>query len=87
MKLWILEPKNRKDFPPGSEDPWDPWYDKCFGIVVRAKNSKSARKMANDAGGDENRNISPWLDPMFTSCKELKNDGEAEVVIQHIKFA
>lgn len=89
MKLWILKPKNPKNFPPGIDDPWEPWYDKCFKVVVRAKNSKSARKIAHDAGYDENHvdHIQPWLDSMFSSCEELKNDGVAEVIIQHIKFA
>jgi len=46
--IWVLRPKddrpNRGD---RKADPWSPWYDKCFGMVVRAENEQQARTIAN----------------------------------------
>lgn len=46
MKLWLLRPIE-------TEGPnlWDPWYDKAFGFVVRAKNGKGGASV----GGEESR--------------------------------
>lgn len=33
IKLWILEPVEDLE---GKEDPWDPWFDKAVGFIVRA---------------------------------------------------
>jgi len=93
MKLWILRPN--KQLPEG-EDPWEPWYDKTFGFVVRAETEKEARKLANAEGGAETGAAShnvyrkggdPWLDPAFTSCLELTSDDEAGVVIEDHRAA
>ena len=82
MKLFLLRPV--KDLP--NENPWEPWYDKTFGFVVRAENHVTARHLADEAGGDETSFRSdgsdhPWLDPKFSTCVELLKDGGAEVVI------
>ena len=60
MKLWLLEAKANL---PTDDNPWEPWYDKSFGFVVRAETEAEARKIAHEnafAGylprlGDENR--------------------------------
>jgi len=86
MKLWILRPV--EPLP----DIWDPWYDKCFGMVVRAKTEAEARKATEigyeigcelaDNGGDN-----PWLDPLLTSCTELSEDGPEEVILSDFHSA
>ena len=40
MKLWILMPKENLN---KGDDPWNPWYDKCFGMIIRAKTEEEAR--------------------------------------------
>lgn len=91
MKLWLLQPLN--GLPP-SDDPWEPWYDKAFGFVVRAETEEEARKLANDDGGDETGPYSqkvyrtggnPWLDPKYSSCEELTADGASGVVIRDFR--
>ena len=87
MKLWILSPVNNL---PEDDNPWEPWYDKVFSFVVRAKNEREARQFANNSAGDENWGfvnfkppgaIKPWLDPKYTVCVELTGKGEAGVII------
>jgi len=75
MKLYHLYPKaNIK-----GQSPWEPWYDKVFGFVIRANNEEEARELANENGGCETGD--PWLDPNYSECIELKEEGEVEVVI------
>jgi hypothetical protein len=64
MKLWLLKPL--------SEKPWVPWYDKCFGMVVRAATEPEARRWASMYGGDEGEE--PWLNPSDSTCVELLAD-------------
>ncbi len=78
MKLWLLRPNEdlNKD-----DNPWDPWYDKCFGFVIKAGSVASARVIADGNAGDENRGefqgqktadtIAPWLSDQYSTCEEL----------------
>lgn len=74
MKLWLLHPINPH------EGPWDPWYDKAFGFVVRAENETEARAFAANGCGDEGEY--PWINAVFSTCIELLPEGEQGVVIQ-----
>lgn len=79
MKLWVLKPK---DGLPITDDPWQPWYDKYFGFVIRAKTEIRAREIANCSGADEvGDNISAWLSPDYSTCEELTVDGEEELIL------
>ena len=91
MRLWILRPKDS-----AGESPWEPWFDKAFGFVIRAENEEEARRMANDNGGDECGPIShsvyrtggnPWLDADYSTCEPLTDEGDAEVVIRDFASA
>jgi len=85
MKLWILEA--RRDLPE-TDDPWKPWYDKNFGLVVRALTEEQARKLAQRAAGDESRSgKKPWLHASYSRCEELLPDGEADVLMINHKSA
>ena len=91
MKLWILRPINTE------AAPWEPWYDKAFGFVVRAENEEQARQFAHDEAGDENRGEflgkrtantnSPWLNKNYSTCIELVPDGKAGIVIKDFASA
>jgi len=72
MKLYILQPIV----------PWKPWYDKMFGIIVRATTAKEAREMAQSEAGDESRNKEVWLMPQLTTCELLKVTGEKGMVLR-----
>ncbi len=94
MKLYILKPV--LDLPKG-DNPWKPWYNKCFGMVVRAEDEHWARKHAHENAGDENRGEfagnpisktkTPWLDPKYSTCGELTVDGEHGLILQHVESA
>lgn len=93
MKLWELRPAagygdERKPMP---DDPWEPWYDKSFGFVVRAETEQQAREYADTDAGDENGiyagNRHPWLDASLSTCKELLQDGEPGVVLRDFASA
>jgi hypothetical protein len=89
MKLWLLRPVKTLD---KGDNPWEPWYDKAFGFVVRAKDEQEARQFAHEDAGRENRGTflgvktantaSPWLDPAYSTCVVLTARGEKGVIIQ-----
>jgi len=86
MNIYILMPIKLSK---GVKDPWNPWYDKAFGFVIRANSEHEARCLANDNAGDENykRNginfekIEPWMDSLYTSCEILDKEGDSEVIM------
>lgn len=87
MSLWLLRPvPNRIK----GNDPWDPWYNKAFGFVVRAETEEQARRLAETDAGCESRHpvaahehtrFEPWRDPFFSTCTPLTTDGPEVVVI------
>lgn len=88
MKLWLLE--NNKDLAEGN-NPWKPWYDKSFAMIVRAETEEQARDIANEEAGDENNELdsvpAPWKDPSYSTCVELTAEGEAGLIIQEFMQA
>ena len=94
MKLWILRPVDGLS---SDDNPWDPWYDKCFGFVVRAASEVEARQLATDQAGDEKRGeflgdkiantTTPWLEPKYSTCEPLTSTGESEVILQDVHSA
>lgn len=88
MRLWLL--KARRELPQG-DDPWNPWYDKNFGLVIRAETEERARKIAQDNSADESRGAflgrntsettAPWLYEKYSSCEELACEGDEEVLL------
>lgn len=78
MNLYLLEPV--KD--------WKPWCNKCFGMVIRAKNETVARELAELNGGDEIQDeIEPWLNPKQTTCVQIITSGEEEVILRNYRDA
>jgi hypothetical protein len=94
MKLWLLRPV---DGLKKNDNPWEPWYDKAFGFVVRAETEDEARALAHAAAGDENRGEfggeqiantkQPWREANYSTCVELLPEGAAEVVMQDLRAA
>lgn len=67
---------------------WNPWYDKCFGFVIRAETEQRAREIADADAGDENREENhPWLDPEQSTCTELTAEGKEEQIIKDFNAA
>lgn len=89
MKVYILRPQDNLN---NNDNPWEPWYDKSFGFIVRANSEQEARQIANENAGDENRGEflneriantqSPWLDEKYSFCKELTGDGDSGMIMQ-----
>lgn len=92
MKLWLLRSIQIK-----GDNPWDPWYYKCFGLVVRAETEQRAREIATENACDEERGkflgekiadtTTPWLDPKYSTCEELLQDGPEVMVLQDVHAA
>lgn len=79
MKLWLLRPIDDRN------GPWEPWYDKCFGFVIRADSEEEARRMAElDSGAEV---TGAWSLAKWSSCVELTATGDAEVVIKDEHWA
>ena len=95
MKLWFLEPLDCSAVNERGNNPWDPWYDKAFGFVVRAEDELEARKLAAEHAGDEapstwfasDSDFNPWLDSNYSRCLELTGEGEAGVILRDFAAA
>lgn len=89
MKLWLL--KARDEELPDDDNPWNPSYDKTFGLVIRAPSETEARQQAQSITRNEEDDYatatSPWLDSKYSTCIELVNDGEAAVLMTDFRRA
>jgi hypothetical protein len=80
MKLWLLQAKDEEL--PRRDNPWEPWYDKAFGHVVRAETKEDAREIAHEHAGDENTKTKhPWKDQKYSTCVELTANGDRGLVM------
>src|SRR5436190_12818624 len=81
-RLWVLRP--HAEVLERKSHPWRPWFEKVFGVVVRAANETEARALAQEEAGSEGlgvyrelgcaqeeRAAAVWLDPTRTGCEEL----------------
>ena len=95
MKIWILRPNQNL---PEEDNPWNPWFDKCFGMIIQAETETSARHIADANGEDETRdghdnftntNISnhPWLNKRYSTCQELIATEDEKVILKDIQQA
>lgn len=91
MKLWILKAVEGL---PDNDNPWEPWYDCCFGMVVRAENEIDARKIAQKRSGDEGSEYmrkckcrEPWIISKYSTCVELGLEGTSEMIIADVHWA
>ena len=84
MKLFLLRPVEAGQGPKDN-NPWNPWFDKSFGHIVRAENEQQARELVIEHSGDEKRelenDLNPWLDSKYSTCVELTADGIAEHIM------
>ena len=83
MKLWLLLPVDGL-----TDNPWDPWFDKCFGFVIRAETEQAARDKAHRNAEEENKGAntkSPWLDYKYSTCEPLLSDGEEAIIMKDFR--
>ena len=55
-------------------------WDEAAGFVVRADSKKAARKIASSQCGNEGPEA--WMDAKQVSCRELKQEGELEMILR-----
>ena len=81
MKLWLLRPIDNTSI---NDNPWEPWYDKAFGFVIRAENEQEARELTDAEAGDEKHynGKRTWLEPKYATCVELTAEGESGIIIK-----
>ena len=89
MKLWILRPVDGLD---KDDNPWNPWFDKVLGFVIRAETEADARALAHSRAGVENRGDilsekpantnQPWMDAKYSTCTELLSEGGSAVIMR-----
>ena len=94
MNLYILRPMKKLK---KNDNPWSPWYDKCFGFVISAQSEKRAREIAQENAGDEERDTflsqkvsdttTPWLDPKYSTCEILKPEDQEGVIMMDFASA
>jgi hypothetical protein len=86
MKLWLLEPIRPFNRRAESQyNPWEPWYDKAFGFVIRAETEVEARIIASKNHGDEGEDA--WLSSELASCIPLRNAGDPGVILRSFRSA
>lgn len=54
-------------------------YDANYGMVIRAPDETTARRLANEHASDEG---SVWINEKETSCELLTPNGSVGVIIQ-----
>jgi len=74
-KIFLLTPKDGLS---DNDNPWIPWYDKCFGLVIRAVDEQEARDLAHD---------NEWINPKYSDCIEIDSNGESEIILMDIRRA
>jgi hypothetical protein len=91
-RLWLLRP--RPEVLARERHPWAPWFDKAFGMIVRAASELEARALAQSQAGGEGRGIyaalgceeeeiatDVWLDADHTTCEVLASEGSPGVIL------
>ena len=91
-RLWLLRP--HAEVLERKSHPWRPWFEKVFGVVVRAANETDARALAQAEAGSEGVGVyrelgcaqeekaaAVWLDPTKTACEMLEVDGPPAVIL------
>ena len=72
----------------GDDNPWNPWYDKSFGFLIKAENELEARQLADSRGGDENRHANhPWLDEKYSTCVDLNEVEVTGIIMSDFRSA
>lgn len=64
---------------------WEPWYDKCFGVIVCAHSENEARQLATSKAGAEGEDV--WLSADKTTCEVLKATNESKVIMKDFAAA
>ncbi len=92
MRLWLIRPRSSETL--GADNPWEPWYDKVFGFVVRAATEAEARAFAQQREGNETDATDPegrtaaWSSDRYSTCEPLmEEDGEPGIVLRDFKSA
>ncbi len=83
MAIYLIRPVSGME----EKGPWKPWYDKQFGVLVRADRPDAARAMAADGAGDEGAAV--WFDPLMTECIDIENllEGGPAVLLRDFASA
>lgn len=58
-------------------------YDETQAFVVRAFSAREAREIASKNSGQEEKEV--WLSCSESTCRSLKQDGKAGVILQDFK--
>ena len=89
MKLWLLKCQNDDVLKKLPNNPWEPWYDKCFSMVVCAETEQEARKLAQSKGRDEMDEGIPdvWTNPEYSTCESLETVNTPGVIIQDVRHS
>ena len=53
-------------------------WDQYQGFVVRAASPQAARRLAQEQARESGE---PWLDPAVTTCRAVKAEGKAEILL------
>jgi hypothetical protein len=68
MKLFLVERTGPTD------------YDENSGFLIRAKDENTARLIASQQNGDEDK--TEWLTPFKSKCEEVSKSGDEGVLLR-----
>jgi hypothetical protein len=76
--LWILRPVDT------NSAPWRFQYDKAFGFVIRADSEERARALLThmETGDEVVGQRDAWTNPAFSTCVELTQEGDEEIIMR-----
>lgn len=94
MNLYLIKPiKKGSKLNPFEGTPWDPWWNKCFGAVMRAGSEAEARQIMSDSeyvGDAESKLLKQaWLDESQSkvTCLAEGVSGEKEIILSDFRQA
>ena len=60
-------------------------YDESIAFIVRANSAKEARKLVNDSPNLDMAEGCIWEDIKRTKCRQIKIEGETEIILRSFK--
>lgn len=93
--IYLVRPKeDRPEKDNRGVDPWSPWYDKCFGMVIKTETKKEAREIAQENSkaeeprsweeNPESENV--WMDEKLVEVVEVEN-LDNRLILQDVRMA
>lgn len=59
-------------------------YDEAAAVIVRARSPQAARSLAAQAAKNERAHV--WQSTVGATCRELRAEGDEEIILQDVNW-